>query len=68
LPDTYSKSKGLFAGISLEGTLLFQRGDCNKAKYGEGVTGEMILKGQVPRPANSDVSIVQNSSATQNFC
>ncbi|KAI9013658.1 SH3 domain-containing YSC84-like protein 1 [Hyaloraphidium curvatum] len=51
---TYSKSKGLFAGISLEGSILMQRSGCNEAKYGKGVTGEDILSGKVPRPPNSD--------------
>ncbi|KAI9031999.1 SH3 domain-containing YSC84-like protein 1 [Hyaloraphidium curvatum] len=52
---TYSKSKGVFAGISLEGSVLLQRTSCNEAKYGAGVTGEAILFGQVPRPAGSEV-------------
>lgn len=52
---TYSKSKGLFAGISLEGSFLMQREKANAAKYGAGVTGEQILSGQVPRPVGGEV-------------
>ncbi|KAI9024847.1 SH3 domain-containing YSC84-like protein 1 [Hyaloraphidium curvatum] len=51
---TYSKTKGLFAGVSLEGSVLLQRSRANEAKYGKDVTGEMILTGKVPHPKGSE--------------
>ncbi|KAI9006978.1 SH3 domain-containing YSC84-like protein 1 [Hyaloraphidium curvatum] len=51
---TYSKTKGLFAGISLEGSVIIERQWANEAKYGKGVRAEDILKGSVPRPAGSE--------------
>jgi hypothetical protein len=53
-PDSYSKTKGLFAGISIEGSVLLQRKDANEAKYGKGVTGDMIVTGKVPRPPGAE--------------
>ncbi|KZT50835.1 DUF500-domain-containing protein [Calocera cornea HHB12733] len=47
---SYSKSKGLFAGISLEGTVLVERKDANKAFYGSPVPAREILSGKVPPP------------------
>jgi SH3 domain-containing YSC84-like protein 1 len=48
---TYSRSQGLFAGVSLEGTLLVSRDDTNAEYYGrKGVTPSQILSGQVKPP------------------
>ncbi len=48
---SYSRSHGIFAGVSLEGaTLRPDHGD-NRELYGRGVTQREILTGQVPRPA-----------------
>jgi len=47
---SYSKSKGLFAGISLEGTVLVERKDANKAFYGSAIPARDILSGKVPPP------------------
>lgn len=44
---TYSKSSGLFAGLSLEGTVLIERTDANKAFYGSVVPVRDILLGSV---------------------
>ncbi|KAF9030183.1 DUF500-domain-containing protein [Hymenopellis radicata] len=46
---SYSKSKGLFAGLSLEGTALIERKDANKEFYGSPVPARDILGGRVPR-------------------
>jgi lipid-binding SYLF domain-containing protein len=42
----YSRSKGLFAGISLDGSVVSIDGDANWKVYGKEVTGEQILLGQ----------------------
>ncbi|GJJ13389.1 hypothetical protein Clacol_007643 [Clathrus columnatus] len=47
---SYSKSKGLFAGLSLEGTVLIERKDANRNFYGSAVTAREILTGRVPPP------------------
>ncbi|KAM5538711.1 hypothetical protein V8D89_007740 [Ganoderma adspersum] len=47
---SYSKSKGLFAGLSLEGTVLIERKDANKDFYGSAVPARDILSGRVPPP------------------
>lgn len=47
---SYSKSKGLFAGLSLEGTILIERKDTNREFYGSPVPAKDILSGRVPPP------------------
>jgi lipid-binding SYLF domain-containing protein len=47
---TYSRSQGLFAGVSLEGTVIGTRNDTNAEYYGRRVTPEEILSGKVPPP------------------
>lgn len=47
---TYSRSKGLFAGIDLDGTVLSQNQDATAALYGTNVPFETILKGSQPTP------------------
>ncbi|XP_060086372.1 SH3 domain-containing YSC84-like protein 1 [Ylistrum balloti] len=47
---TYSKTKGLFAGISVEGSALIERKDANKKFYGQDVRAYQILSGEIPRP------------------
>jgi lipid-binding SYLF domain-containing protein len=47
----YAKSKGLFVGISVEGTLLIERKEANSGLYGPGVRADMILNGYIPRPS-----------------
>jgi len=42
---TYSRSRGLFAGVSLEGSTLRQDNDANKEVYGRKITAEEIVRG-----------------------
>ena len=49
---SYSRSRGAFAGVSLEGATL--RPD-NKAIYGKAVTPKEILDGKVAAPASTNV-------------
>jgi lipid-binding SYLF domain-containing protein len=48
---TYSRSQGLFAGISLEGTVIATRDDANAEYYGKPVAAKDILAGKVQPPA-----------------
>jgi SH3 domain-containing YSC84-like protein 1 len=41
---------GLFAGLSLEGTVLIERKDTNRDFYGSPVPAAEILSGRVPPP------------------
>ena len=50
---TYSRNQGLFAGVSLEGTVIAARGDANQKYYGRAVTPEEILTGEVKAPAGA---------------
>ena len=50
---TYSRSKGLFAGISLDGTVLDDNNDDMKAQYGSDLPFSQVLSGSVPVPANA---------------
>jgi SH3 domain-containing YSC84-like protein 1 len=47
---TYSRSQGLFAGVSLEGTVIGTRNDANAEYYGRRVTPEEILSGKISPP------------------
>ncbi len=49
---TYSRSRGLFAGLSLEGQIVKQDNDANQLLYGRKVNPrDILLKGTVPPPA-----------------
>ncbi|KAJ3068263.1 hypothetical protein HDU98_008594 [Podochytrium sp. JEL0797] len=52
---SYSKTKGLFAGLSLEGLILFTRKETNARFYNEKVTAEDLLNGTVARPPQAQV-------------
>src|SRR6516165_8113181 len=46
----YSRSKGLFAGISLDGSVIGMDDSANRKIYGNNVTGEDILLSKAVRP------------------
>ncbi|HEV2045168.1 MAG TPA: YSC84-related protein [Chthoniobacterales bacterium] len=50
---TYSKSKGLFAGVSLEGAVLGTRKEANARYYGRPVNADDILHGRIAAPAGA---------------
>ncbi|KKY13532.1 hypothetical protein UCDDS831_g08899 [Diplodia seriata] len=50
----YSKTKGLFAGVSLEGSVLIERRDANEKLYGRRVPARMLLEGNMPVPPAAD--------------
>ncbi|NWW17975.1 SH3Y1 protein, partial [Falcunculus frontatus] len=51
---TYCKSRGLFAGVSLEGTCLIERKETNRKFYGQDIRASAILLGDVPFPAQAN--------------
>jgi len=50
---TYSRSKGLFAGLDLDGTVLSQNQDDTRAEYGTDIPFDTVLKGNQPVPENA---------------
>jgi lipid-binding SYLF domain-containing protein len=50
---SYSRTQGLFAGISLEGTVIGTRDEVNAAYYGKPVEARDILAGKVRPPASA---------------
>ncbi len=47
---TWSRSKGLFAGIDLDGTVLSQNQDDTRTFYGSDIPFEHVLRGSTPTP------------------
>ena len=59
---SYSKTKGLFAGVSLEGSAIIERRDANEKLYGQRYTARQLLEGSVrPPPAAASLMAVLNS-------
>jgi SH3 domain-containing YSC84-like protein 1 len=62
---SYSRARGVFAGISLEGTTLRPDGDANGRLYGNGVTAATIVeesKVEAPAAGHKLVSRLQRAS------
>ncbi|KAJ7169511.1 hypothetical protein C8R46DRAFT_1089026 [Mycena filopes] len=47
---SYSKTRGLFGGLSIEGSVIVERQDANVQAYGSKVTSKLLLGGAVPPP------------------
>ncbi|KAJ5168781.1 SH3 domain-containing protein [Penicillium canariense] len=63
---SYSKTKGLFAGVSLEGSMLVERKDANEKMYRSRVSASQLLTGSVRPPPSTDALMhVLNSRAFQ---
>src|SRR3989440_10427836 len=60
---TYSRSKGLFAGITLEGAVVQQDDDSTKAIYGKNVKFRNILSGRVLTPQSAEAFMKAVSDA-----
>ncbi len=50
---TYSRNRGIFAGLDLSGTDLSQNGDDTQKEYGSQEPFESVLHGGVPTPPNA---------------
>ena len=50
---TYSRARGLFAGVSLEGSTLRPDTDANDAVYGRRMDPHEIVRGSGPVPAGA---------------
>ncbi|KAG0256371.1 hypothetical protein BG011_004601 [Mortierella polycephala] len=52
---SYSKSKGLFAGVSIEGSVIVERKDANETFYRQKVTAAELLSGAITPPPQVDI-------------
>jgi lipid-binding SYLF domain-containing protein len=50
----YSRSRGVFAGIALDGATLRPDNEENRALYGRDVTAQELLHGRVTPPASAE--------------
>lgn len=62
---TYSRSKGVFAGLTLEGAVVEQDNDSTHAIYGRHMMFRSILSGKVPAPASTEAFLRAVSEAGQ---
>ncbi|PGH11061.1 hypothetical protein AJ79_05103 [Helicocarpus griseus UAMH5409] len=61
---SYSKTKGLFAGVSLEGSVLVERKDANERLYNAKVSARQLLEGAIrPPPAAEPLMRILQSRA-----
>jgi lipid-binding SYLF domain-containing protein len=60
---TYSRSKGVFAGLTLEGAVVQQDDDSTKAIYGKDMEFRNILSGKVATPKSAEVFMKAVSDA-----
>jgi lipid-binding SYLF domain-containing protein len=54
---TYSRARGLFAGVSLEGSTLRPDGDANEAVYGRKIEAREIVGGNLPVPQGAQALV-----------
>jgi len=60
---TYSRSKGVFAGLTLEGAVVEQDNDSTRAIYGKHMTFRSILSGKATTPASGEAFVKAVSEA-----
>ena len=53
---TWSRQRGVFAGVALSGATLRQDDDANQAMYGRDIANQKIVNGNAPAPRLKDVS------------
>lgn len=62
---TYSRSKGVFAGLTLEGAVVEQDNDSTRAIYGKHMMFRNILSGKASTPRSADAFVKAVSEAGQ---
>jgi lipid-binding SYLF domain-containing protein len=58
---SYVKSRGLYAGVALEGNLVIERTDENKKFYGYDITAQEILIGRVIAPPRDEYQVLMDT-------
>ena len=51
----YSKTRGIYGGLTVEGGVLIERTDANKKIYGRKIRAKEILSGLIPSPPEAEV-------------
>lgn len=54
---TYSRARGVFAGVSLSGSTLRPDNDANRDLYGRNISAKQIIAGKVPMPSSAAILI-----------
>jgi len=49
----WSRARGIYAGVSLEGSTLREDGDANDAMYGRKVSNREVLQGGIAAPSSA---------------
>ncbi|KAE8150373.1 hypothetical protein BDV25DRAFT_112258 [Aspergillus avenaceus] len=62
---TYMKSRGLYAGVQVDGTIIIERTDENERFYGERISVTDILAGKARHPPTSIKTLIQTVKAAQ---
>ncbi|KAA8647639.1 hypothetical protein EYZ11_004802 [Aspergillus tanneri] len=62
---TYMKSRGLYAGVQVDGTIIIERTDENERFYGERISVTDILAGKAKNPPASIKTLIQTIKAAQ---
>src|ERR1700747_2322660 len=62
---TYSRSKGIFAGLTLEGAVVEQDNDSTRAIYGKNMRSRNIISGKVSTPESAEHFVKAVSDAGQ---
>ncbi|KAL4819421.1 hypothetical protein BDW67DRAFT_130265 [Aspergillus spinulosporus] len=62
---TYMKSRGLYAGVQVDGTIIIERTDENERFYGERISVTDILAGKARHPPASIEPLLQTIKAAQ---
>ncbi|OQV05144.1 hypothetical protein CLAIMM_09930 [Cladophialophora immunda] len=55
---TYTKSRGLYGGLTVDGTVIKERPSVNAESYGSNVTAAKILKGETEWPSRTQLQEV----------
>lgn len=62
---TYLKSRGFYAGVQVDGTVIIERSDENERFYGQRIPVGDILDGRVPSPPSSLRTLMETIKAAQ---
>lgn len=62
---TYMKSRGFYAGVQVDGTVIIERTDENERFYGERISVSDILAGKARHPPSSLKTLMQTIKAAQ---
>ena len=58
---SWSRARGLFAGIALDGAVLKIDDEANQAMYGQGATPRMIFEGRAPQSGGAQAAAVRDA-------